>query len=239
MQIHIFLLNLFASIALISATMVIVVKNPIHSVAFLTLVFCNATGLLVILGIEFLALMFIIIYVGAIAVLFLFVIMMLNIKVNELRENWLRYIPIGGLLSIIFLVEIFLIIDSDFIPFLVFDGVFSGFSFAGSVGEILKPTLQSLYNEFFYYQGQKPWTALVAENTNIQSLGFLIYTYYFYYFLMAGLILLIAMIGAIVLTMHKRQNVLKKQLISKQVARNFENAISYTVGPLNGSNGRR
>src|SRR5690606_12095505 len=87
MQIHIFLLDLFASIALISATMVIVASNPIHSVAFLTLVFCNATGLLILLGIEFLALMFIIIYVGAIAVLFLFVVMMLNIKVNELREN--------------------------------------------------------------------------------------------------------------------------------------------------------
>jgi len=87
MQIHIFLLDLFASIALISAAMTIAAKNPIHSVAFLTLVFCNATGLLVLLGIEFIALMFIIIYVGAIAVLFLFVVMMLNIKVNELREN--------------------------------------------------------------------------------------------------------------------------------------------------------
>lgn len=87
MQIHIFLLDLFASLALISATMVIVSKNPIHSVAFLTLVFCNATGLLILLKIEFIAMMFIIIYVGAIAVLFLFVVMMLNIKVNELREN--------------------------------------------------------------------------------------------------------------------------------------------------------
>jgi len=78
----------------------------------------------------------------------------------------------------------------------------------------------------------------VAEATNIQSLGFLIYTYYFYYFLMASLILLIAMIGAIVLTMHKRQNASKKQLIFKQVARNFENAIGYTAGPLNGPTGR-
>jgi len=87
MDLHIFLLDLFASIALISAAMTIASKNPIHSVAFLTLVFCNATGLLILLKIEFIAMMFIIIYVGAIAVLFLFVVMMLNIKVNELREN--------------------------------------------------------------------------------------------------------------------------------------------------------
>jgi len=117
---------------------------------------------------------------------------------------------------------------------LVSDGPFA----FGGFSEALKPALQSLYNDFFYYQSQEPWTALVAENTNIQSLGFLIYTYYFYYFLMASLILLIAMIGAIVLTMHKRQNASKKQLIFKQVARNFENAIGYTAGPLNGPNGR-
>ena len=87
MHIHSFLLDFFASIALISATMVIVSKNPIHSVVSLILVFCNATGLLILLKMEFIAMMFLIIYVGAIAVLFLFVVMMLNIKVNELNEN--------------------------------------------------------------------------------------------------------------------------------------------------------
>jgi len=226
MQIHTFLLDLFASIALISATMTIAATNPIHSVAFLTLVFCNATGLLLLLGIEFLALMFIIIYVGAIAVLFLFVVMMLNIKVNELRENWSRYLPIGGLISIIFLLEIFLIFDRDFIPFLVFQDASTGIANS----QALQPALQSLYTDF--YPSQRPWAALVSGTSNIQSLGFLIYTYYFYYFIMASLILLIATIGAIVLTMHKRHNASKKQLIFKQVARNFESAIGYTACPL-------
>lgn len=98
--------------------MVIVSRNPIHSVIFLILVFCNAAGLLILLKIEFIAMMFLIIYVGAIAVLFLFVVMMLNIKINELSENRLRYLPIGGVISIIFLFEIFLILGSDFIPLL-------------------------------------------------------------------------------------------------------------------------
>ncbi len=223
MQIHTFLLDLFASIALISATMTIMATNPIHSVAFLTLVFCNATGLLLLFGIEFLALMFIIIYVGAIAVLFLFVVMMLNIKVNELRENWLRYLPIGGLISIIFLLEIFLILDCDFIPFLVLQDAFTGIVNS----QVFQFTFQSFYIDF--YSSQRPWVVLVSSTSNIQSLGFLIYTYYFYYFIIASLILLIAMIGAIVLTIHKRQNAFKKQFIFKQVARNFESAIGYTT----------
>lgn len=118
MQIHTLLLDLFASIALISAVMVIISKNPIHSVVFLILVFCNATGLLILLKMEFIAMMFLIIYVGAIAVLFLFVVMMLNIKVNELGQTWPGLLPIGGIISAIFLLEIFLILDSDFIPLL-------------------------------------------------------------------------------------------------------------------------
>jgi len=121
MQIHTLLLDLFASIALVASGAVIVSKNPIHSVIFLILVFCNATGLLLLLGAEFIAMMFLIIYVGAIAVLFLFVVMMLNIKVNDARiasQNWLRYLPVGGATGVILLLEIFLILDSDLIPFL-------------------------------------------------------------------------------------------------------------------------
>jgi hypothetical protein len=117
---------------------------------------------------------------------------------------------------------------------LVSDGPFA----FGGFSEALKPALQSLYNDFFYYQSQEPWTALVAENTNIQSLGSSIHTHHFHHFLMASSIPSIAMIGAIVSTMHKRQNASKKQLIFKQVARNLENAIGYTAGPLNGPNGR-
>lgn len=163
--------------------------------------------------------MFLIIYVGAIAVLFLFVVMMLNIKISEFSENWLRYLPIGGVISIIFLFEIFLILGSDFIPLLELN---SSQMFPASclylcnLDSAIGDTIQT-----------KRWTALIDSITNIQSLGYLIYTYYFYYFLISSLILLIAMIGAIVLTMHKRQYASKKQLIFKQVSRNWENAIHY------------
>lgn len=220
MHIQTLLLELFASIALISAVMVIGAQNPIHSVIFLILVFCNATGFLIILKIEFIALMFLIIYVGAIAVLFLFVVMMLNIKISELNQNWVRYLPIGSLISLIFLTQVFLIVDNDFCsvpPLNSLDGT-----------KNLTPYIQDwsiLNNEFF--QDQKSWSSLIDSKTNIQSLGYLVYTYYIYYFIMASLILLVAMIGAIVLTMHKKQQASKKQLIFKQVARSFKQSIDY------------
>ncbi len=176
--------------------------------------------------------MFLIIYVGAIAVLFLFVVMMLNIKLNELNENWVRYLPIGGIISLIFLLEIFLILDSDFnFSFsLQFWNDFSlkFLSSNASNSEHYKniTDTMSLYDNFYIVQ--KEWTTLIDSFTNIQSLGFLIYTYYFYYFIIASIILLVAMIGAIVLTMHKRKYASKKQLIFKQIERNFSDAISYT-----------
>ena len=228
---HSLLLNLFTFIALFSAIMVIASKNPIHSVVFLILVFVNAAGLLVLLKIDFIAMMFLIIYVGAIAVLFLFVVMMLNIKLNELNENWVRYLPIGGIISLIFLLEIFLILDSG-------ENMFSEYSLSTSWKNVIidenitimnNVTLKyfiSLYENFFMVR--ETWPALIDSLTNIQSLGFLIYTYYFYYFIIASIILLVAMIGAIVLTMHKRKFSSKKQLIYKQIARTFSNAISYT-----------
>ena len=219
MQIQTLLLELFASIALISAIMVIGSTNPIHSVIFLILVFCNATGLLILLKIEFIALMFLIIYVGAIAVLFLFVVMMLNIKISEISQNWVRYLPIGSLISLIFLLEIFLILDSGYcsIPFMHRTQTYT----YEPINELI-----ALNNEFFL--NQNTWSSLIDSVTNIQSLGLLIYTFYAYYFLMASLILLVAMIGAIVLTMHKRKHAAKKQLIFKQIARKFEDAVNYT-----------
>ena len=215
------LLNIFTLIALMSAIMVIASKNPIHSVVFLILVFCNATGLLLLLKIEFIAMMFLIIYVGAIAVLFLFVVMMLNIKINELNENWGRYLPIGGVISMIFLLELFLMFQGDSL-------------IRSNPNEFLRVACKEhnqtisdtikLYTDF--YLVQKPWTSLIASATNIQSLGLLVYTYHFFYFIMASIILLVAMIGAIVLTMHKRKYASKKQLIYKQISRNFTQAIS-------------
>lgn len=176
--------------------------------------------------------MFLIIYVGAIAVLFLFVVMMLNIKLNELNENWVRYLPIGGIISLIFLLEIFLILDSDF-NFSYSLQFWNNLSFRSLSSNAVNyehyknvTDTMSLYDNF--YMVQKEWTSLIDSFTNIQSLGFLIYTYYFYYFIIASIILLVAMIGAIVLTMHKRKFASKKQLIFKQIERNFSDAIRYT-----------
>jgi NADH:ubiquinone oxidoreductase subunit 6 (subunit J) len=106
------LLFIFSSLALVSGIMVIQSRNPVHSVLFLILVFFNAAGLLILLGLDFFAMIFLVVYIGAIAVLFLFVVMMLNIKLAEINEKKLRYLPIGGLLGILFLFEIFLIVDN-------------------------------------------------------------------------------------------------------------------------------
>lgn len=195
----------FASLALISGLMVIQARNPVYSVLFLILVFFNTAGLLILLGLDFFAMIFLVVYVGAIAVLFLFVVMMLNIKLAEINEKRLRYLPIGGLLGILFLLEIFLIVDNDLIP-LLFKQYFS---------DNLSQTT------FTQYSG------LVENLTNIESVGILVYTYYFYYFLIASLILLVAMIGAIVLTMHKGVYV-NKQTVFVQNLREF----GKTVGKI-------
>ena len=185
----------FSSFALISGMMVIQCKNPVHSVLFLILVFFNSAGLLILLGLEFFAMIFLVVYVGAIAVLFLFVVMMLNIKLAEINEKRLRYLPVGGFLGVLFLFEIFLIVDNDLIP-------------GGDYGLVCTE-----------------WT--IQNCSNIQGLGLLIYTFYFYFFLMASLILLVAMIGAIVLTMHKGVHV-KRQQVFQQNTREFAKTVGKT-----------
>lgn len=109
------LFYLFSSLTLLSAIMVIQSRNPVHSVLFLILVFLNSAGLLLLLGLDFFAMLFLVVYVGAIAVLFLFVVMMLNVKSAEISEKRLRYLPVGGLLGLLFLVEIVYIVDNDLI----------------------------------------------------------------------------------------------------------------------------
>jgi NADH:ubiquinone oxidoreductase subunit 6 (subunit J) len=263
------LFYLFSTLTILSGIMVIRAKNPVHSVLFLILVFCNVSGLLILLGLDFFAMVFLVVYVGAIAVLFLFVVMMLNIKLVEINENILRYLPIGGLIGIIFLFEIFLIIDSDLIPILGFPKGFStdfflssglfniylttlffiksffslisfqkGFSqtyadfysfkkdiedflFRSSISlEEITQSHQQISNPFFFTQ----WSNLVDASSNIESIGLLIYTYYFYFFLVASLILLVSMIGAIVLTMHRGVEV-KRQEIFEQNTREFSKTI--------------
>jgi NADH-ubiquinone oxidoreductase chain 6 len=201
MTIETVLFSLFSSIALISGLMVIRAKNPIHSVLFLILVFCNVSGLLVLLGVEFFAMIFLVVYVGAIAVLFLFVVMMLNIKIAEMHENVIRYLPVGGVVGLIFLLEIFLVVENDFIP----------------VFQFTDYTAHSVLNfELFANK--------VQSITNIEAIGQILYTHYFYLFIVASLILLVAMIGAIVLTMHKT-TLVKRQEVFKQNAIDFAKTI--------------
>lgn len=178
-----FLFSLFSSVTLLSGVMVIQARNPVHSVLFLILVFFNAAGLLVLLGLDFFAMIFLVVYVGAIAVLFLFVVMMLNIKIAEIHERRLRYLPIGGVLGLLFLFQVVLIVDNELIPLL---------------------------------SAQTPGFVDWAENSQtvptIQALGNVVYTYYFSFFLLSSLILLIAMIGAIVLTMQKGMGMKRQQV---------------------------
>lgn len=195
------LFYMFSSLGLLSGIMVIQSKNPVHSVLFLILVFFNSAGMLILLGLDFFAMIFIVVYVGAIAVLFLFVVMMLNIKLAEINEKKLRYLPIGGLLGILFLFEIFLIIDNDLIP-LLYDQNFKIFSSLD-------------FTE---------WAFIIESDTNIEAIGGLIYTYYFLFFLLASLILLVAMIGAIVLTMHKGIYI-KRQEVFQQNTREFAKTV--------------
>ena len=198
------LFYLFSSLALISGVMVIQARNPVHSVLFLILVFFNAAGLLVLLGLDFFAMIFLVVYVGAIAVLFLFVVMMLNIKIAEINEKRLRYLPIGGVLGILFLLEVILIVDNDLIPLLFYDNI---------------QALSEFKNLHFI-----DWSNSIQTSTNIQAVGNLIYTYYFYFFLVASLILLVAMIGAIVLTMQKGIRI-KRQQVFLQNTRDFAKTI--------------
>lgn len=185
---------LFASICVASAVMVIASRNPVHSVLFLILAFVNAAGLLVLLGAEFLAMILVIVYVGAVAVLFLFVVMMLDVDFAALRQGFLDYMPVGAVIGIVFFVELLAMVA-------VGSGAF------GTVKAIAEPIPP------------------IADVTNTEALGLVLYTRYAYYFQAAGLVLLTAMIGAIVLTLRHKPNV-RRQNVADQVARTKATAIS-------------
>ena len=184
---------MFACIAVASAVMVISARNPVHSVLFLILAFFNAAGLFVLLGAEFIAMILVVVYVGAVAVLFMFIVMMLDINFVELRQGFLQYLPIGGLVGLVMLVELATIVG----------------------GWVIAPQAAR--------SGAAP-TPAPETLSNTHALGELIYTHYIYLFQAAGLILLIAMIGAIVLTLRSRDGV-KRQKISDQVARTQEESV--------------
>jgi len=210
MNIEALLFYIFSSIAIVSGIMVISSRNPMHSVLFLVLVFCNAAGLLLLLETEFLAMLLLIVYVGAIAVLFLFVVMMLNIRLTELNESILRYLPIGGVILLIFLFELLSVINGDLIPFFS-----SNLFMFENENLILNQDLNTIF-----------WTNQISPTTNIEALGIVLYTYYVYCFMVASLVLLVAMIGAILLTMRKRTNV-RKQEIFDQVYGNINSQVRY------------
>ena len=186
---------LFASVCVASAVMVIASRNPVHSVLFLILAFVNAAGLFVLMGAEFLAMILVIVYVGAVAVLFLFVVMMLDVDFAELRQGFLNYLPIGGVVGIVFFIELVMMLV-----------IGPGAAAPGAGRAIVDPI------------------PLLSEVTNTEALGLVLYTRYVYFFQAAGLVLLVAMIGAIVLTLRHKPNV-KRQNIADQVARTKATAI--------------
>jgi len=175
----------FAAVTIAAGVMVISARNPVHSVLFLILAFFNAAGLFDLLGAEFLAMILVIVYVGAVAVLFLFVVMMLDINFAELRQGFMRYLPIGALVGLMLLIELVL--------------MFGAWAFSAQSGNVAAaPTPDNL--------------------SNTAAIGVLLYTRYVYAFQASGMVLLVAMIGAIVLTLRAREGV-RHQKIGQQVGR--------------------
>lgn len=185
---------LLAALTVFSAVGVISSKNPVYSVLFLILAFFNAAGLFVLLGAEYIAMTLVIVYVGAVAVLFLFVVMMLNINFVELRQGFLRYLPIGLGVAALLFVELFLVLQAS-----------------AGLNKALVPA------------AAHPVPPL-ADTSNTQAIGQVLYTDFLLAFQLSGLILLVAMIGAIVLTLRHRPDA-RRQSIRRQVSRNREDTL--------------
>lgn len=180
---------ILAFVAVAAAFMVIAARNPVHSVMFLILTFFSAAGLFLLMGAEFLALLLIMVYVGAVAVLFLFVVMMLDVDFAELKSEWMKYFPVGGLIAVILLLEMVLV---------------------GAV----------------YFTGENvvPLAEQNSEMSNLEQFGAVLYTQYAFFFEAAGLILLVALIGAITLTLRTREGV-RKQNAMDQMSRTREQGV--------------
>jgi len=195
---------MFALVLVTSGFMVITARNPVHSVLWLILSFFNAAGLFVLLGAEFLAMILVVVYVGAVAVLFLFVVMMLDVDFAELRAGFVRNAPLGAIVGLILLGELIMVV---------------GF-------RVLEPGALALPTA--------PIPTAGSGITNTEAIGRVLYTKYMYYFEGAGLILLVAMIGAIVLTLRHKQGV-KRQSVAAQVARGKRTAIDVVKVPPGGA----
>ena len=198
---------LFAAVTVAAGVMVVSAKNPVHSVLFLILAFFNSAGLFLLLGAEFLAMILVVVYVGAVAVLFLFVVMMLDIDFAELRSGFMRYLPIGALIGFVLLAELLLVFGSW----------------------VIAPGVAGLQ--------AAPMPTNAPALTNTRALGDLLYTRYIFAFQTAGVILLVAMIGAIVLTLRQRVGV-RRQHIAAQLARRRGEAVAVVKVPLGGGAAR-
>jgi NADH-quinone oxidoreductase subunit J len=194
---------IFSAITVFSAFRVISARNPVHAVLWLILAFFNAAGLFVLLGAEFLAMILVVVYVGAVAVLFLFVVMMLDVDFAELRAGFMKNAPLGAAVGLVVAAEIIIVVASK----LWAPAAFKGLAPAGA--------------------------PVPAGITNTQALGQILYTKYVYLFQGAGLILLVAMIGAIVLTLRHKDGV-KRQNISEQNARTKSTAMDVVKVPSGG-----
>jgi len=186
----------FSCVLLTSSLMVILSQNSIYSVLFLVLSFISSSSLLFLLECEYISLVFIIIYVGAIAVLFLFVVMMLDIKTAYLAKDSLKYFPFGSFLGVIFLIEILIVVP----------GIF----------ESINP-----YSTSFLFNSYSDWVNKLDYFTEIISIGHLLYTDYVIQFLLSGNILLLATIGPVTLVLVRTIETTKKQITFKQLSRNY------------------
>ena len=193
---------MFAALTVGSAVLVISARNPVNSVLFLILCFFNAAGLFLLLGAEFLAMVLVVVYVGAVAVLFLFVVMMLDINFLKLREGFLQYLPTGAIIGLVLLVEL--------------ATLFGGWAFAPDVEALIRAP-----------------TPAVADVSNTEALGRVLYTNYAYLFQASGLVLLVAMVGTILLTLRRREGV-RKQVIADQIARTAKNSVEIVKVPTGG-----
>ena len=191
-----FFFYLFSTVMVACAFMVISARNPVHSVLFLIAAFVNAAGLFLLLGAEFLAMILVVVYVGAVAVLFLFVVMMLDVDFAELKQGFLQYLPVGALIGIVVLIELVLVVG--------------GWATAGDT--------------------RARSGAPVPGISNTQALGRVLYTQYVYFFQAAGMILLTAMVGAIVLTLRHKVGV-KRQDVAVQNARDRKVAVKLVDAP--------
>ena len=189
---------LLATVAVVSALLVVSARNPVHSVLWLILSFFSSAGLFVLLGAEFLAMLLVVVYVGAVAVLFLFVVMMLDVDFVKLREGYARYLPLGGIVAAVLLAEMIMVSVA-----VVQGGAANGAVAPGAPG---------------------------PDVTNVEAIGRVLYTDYIYFFQAAGVVLLIAMIGAITLTLRHKPHI-KRQNPGDQVNRDRRKSVEIKPAP--------